>query len=192
MASCFQTTVDPEARVRVALFFALFPPPSAAARIAELGQQLQRVHRLKGTPTALDRLHCTLHGLDTERRGLDGTAARAREAAARVKAEPFDVVFDHTVSFRGSRGHPFVLRGGRGLNGLTTFRRALGAAMYNVELRDGLAGAYTPHVTLIYGTDRLVAEHPIRPIRWRVDAFDLVLSVHREGHQHLGRWVLGG
>ncbi len=191
MARSFQTTVDPEAHGGAALFFALFPPVPVAGRIAELGQQLQRVHRLQGAPAAPDRLHCTLHRIAMEKRGLEGTTARAREAAARVKAEPFDVVFDRTASF-GKFAHHFVLFGDRGLGALKAFRAALRNALYHAELIEGGASPFAPHVTLLYGGDHAVEEYPVTPIRWRVDAFDLVLSVRGEGHRHLGRWGLGG
>jgi RNA 2',3'-cyclic 3'-phosphodiesterase len=173
------------------LFFALFPPPVAASRIAELGQQLSRVHRLKGAPTAPDRLHCSLHRIDLETRDEASAVERAREAAARVRALPFDVAFDRTATFGKNQRH-FVLFGSTGVEPLRSFRAALGSAMYYAELRDGPVSAFTPHVTMLYGGDHTVEEYPVTPIRWRVDAFALVLSVHGEGHQHLDRWRLGG
>ena len=173
------------------LFFALFPPPAPAARMAELGQQLARVNRLKGALTAPDRLHCSLHRIDIETRDEAWAIARAREAAARVRSLPFDAAFDRTASFGKDKRH-FVLFGSNGVEPLRSFRAALGSAMYYAELRDGPASAFTPHVTLLYGGNHTVEEYPVTPIRWRVDAFTLVLSVHGEGHQHLGRWGLGG
>jgi 2'-5' RNA ligase len=171
------------------LFFALFPPPAVAGRIAELGQQLARVHRLKGAATAPDRLHCSLHLLDPGRRDLDAAVERAREAAARIEAEPFDVVFDRTASF-GKAAHHFVLYGERGTAALKAFRGALRTTLYYAELIDNFGSPFAPHVTMLYGGDRAVEEYPVTPIRWHVDAFELVLSIHGEGHRHLGQWRL--
>jgi 2'-5' RNA ligase len=171
------------------LFFALFPPPAATSRIAELGQQLVRVNRLKGAMMAPDRLHCSLHRIDIAARDETWAIERARAAAARVRALPFDIAFDRTASFGSDKRH-FVLFGSNGVEPLRSFRAALGSAMYYAELRDGPASAFTPHVTLLYGGDHTVEEYPVTPIRWRVDAFTLVLSVHGEGHQHLETWRL--
>lgn len=191
MLSAHATPEDSD-RMRGALFFALFPPPAIAARIAELADQLQRAHRLRGARTPADRLHCTLYPVPPQKWGWEKTVARAFDAAGRVKVEPFDVVFDHTMGFAGSAKHHFVLRGDRGLAGLVAFRRALGNALYLAELRDG-AASFTPHVTLVYGADRLVTEtYPVRAIHWRVDAFELVHSVPRRKHEHVGCWPLRG
>ena len=189
MAQSFTHPSEHDTTAPAALFFALFPPPRTAARIADLARQLQRVHRLKGVPTAPDRLHCSLHRVDTQKRGPDWAAERAREAASRVRAEAFDVVFDRTASF-GKFAHHFVLFGEPGA--LKAFRAALRSALYYAELIDGRAAPFAPHVTLLYGGDHAVEEYPVTPIRWRVDAFELVLSVRGEGHRHLGRWALGG
>jgi 2'-5' RNA ligase len=171
------------------LFFALFPPPAIAARIAELGRQLRSVHRLEGAPTAMDRLHCTLYPVDLRRREPGAAMTRACAAAARIRTAPFDVVFDRTLSFRGSGTHPFVLAGDHGLAALSAFRHALGTALYHAELRDG-ASSFTPHVTLLYGGDKLIDERPVSPIRWRVEDFRLILSTHGEGHAVMGCWPL--
>ena len=47
--------------------------------------------------------------------------------------------------------------------------------------------AFMPHVTLLYA-ERSVEEHPIEPIRWTVNEFVLIHSMH--GHVHLARWPL--
>lgn len=176
--------------IDIRLFFALLPPPAVAARIFELGQQLQRAHRLKGMAMPADRLHCSLHRIDLSKRLLDAAVTRAQDAAARLRVEPFDVIFDQTMSFRGRQTHPFVLGGGRGLGSLTVFDRTLGNALFQTELRDGPTGALTPHVTMIYGGDRLIDAHPVPPIHWRVETFELIASTRGKGHEHVGCWQL--
>ncbi len=176
----------------VRLFFALLPPPAVAARIFELGQQLQRAHRLTGTAMPAGRLHCSLHRIDLSKRPLETAVAKAQDAAARLRVEPFDVVFDKTISFRGREAHPFVLCGGRGLGSLTVFYRTLGNALFQTELRDGPSNTITPHVTMIYGGDRLIDAHPIPPIHWRVETFELIASTRGKGHAQVGSWRLRG
>lgn len=192
MTAAGQPLPNADDRVRVGIFFALFPPAPVAARMAELARQLQSAHRLKGAMTAPERLHCTLRPIDLRKTDIAAAVTRARAAASRIKAEPFDVAFDRSMGFRGRDKHHFVLCGGHGLVHLTAFRQSLGTAMFHAELKEGAARAYTPHVTLLYGTDRLVEEHPIPPIRWRVDAFKLVVSAHGHGHRLADCWRLGG
>jgi len=73
--------------------------------------------------TASDRLHVTLFSLG----GLpDQLVAKACEAIGEVRAAPFEISFDRTMSFRGQPGsRPFVLTGRSGLSQLKLFRRAL-------------------------------------------------------------------
>jgi RNA 2',3'-cyclic 3'-phosphodiesterase len=177
--------------VRVGLFFALFPPPETAARIAELAQQLQRVHRLKGTATAPERLHCTLRTVDLRERDLTAVLHRAQDAGGRMRAAPFAVAFNCTSSFGTTAPH-LVLVGDRSLSELHAFRTMLGSAMFHAGLEGRAAHSFTPHITLLYGTDRVVPDYPVRPIGWRADAFELILSVHGAGHRHVARWPLAG
>ncbi len=110
----------------------------------------------------------------------------ACEAAAEVRAPPFEVLFDRTVSFRGRPGNrPFVLLGDKGLDRLRSLRRTLGVAMAREGFRYLAKTDFTPHVTLLY-----VEEYPIDPICWTVNEFVLIHSMH--GHVHLARWPLRG
>ncbi|SRR6266481_5701782 len=92
-------------------------------------------------------------------------ARMACEAAAEVRAPPFEVLFDRTVSFRGRPGNrPFVLLGDKGLDRLRSLRRTLGVAMAREGFRYLAKTDFTPHVTLLY-----VEEYPIDPICWTVN-----------------------
>jgi RNA 2',3'-cyclic 3'-phosphodiesterase len=167
------------------LFLAVVPDAVTAARIYRLATALKRVRGFDGKLVEQDRLHVTLFSLD-----LSEHAVRmASEAAAEVSVQPFDVSFDRTASFLVRRGdRPFVLLGDEGLQGLSGFRRMLGAAMTRNGLRRRAVKDFTPHVTLLY--DRCeVEEQPIEPISWTVGDFVLVHS--RRGHVHLARWPLG-
>jgi 2'-5' RNA ligase len=62
----------------------------------------------------------------------------------------------------------------------------LGAALTRRGLGHWTRGAFTPHITLLYG-ERAVGEYPVAPaIGWRVNELVLIHSLH--GHKHLGRW----
>ena len=74
------TGTDDPAKLTDRLFFAIFPGPAVAARIARVAQYLRSQHGLKGKPLEARRLHITLHhlgdfaGLYKERRDLRGAA----------------------------------------------------------------------------------------------------------------------
>jgi 2'-5' RNA ligase len=113
---------------------------------------------------------------------------KACKVVGEVRAEPFEICFDRTMSFRGRPGsRPFVLAGSEGLGGLKLFRRSLVPAF----ARDGPKHLgrrdFTPHVTLLF-EDRAVDEQPIGPVRWTVR--DVVLVHSMNGHRHLAHWPL--
>ncbi len=167
------------------LFLAAVPDAAAAAQIYRLARALKHAHKFDGKVIEPERLHVSLFFLG----GLSEQIVRvACEAAAEVPAPPFDVLFDRSASFRGKPGNqPLVLLGDDGLNRLKSFRRTLGVAMAKKGLRYLTRKDFTPHITLLYA-DRSVEEHPIEPIRWTVNEFVLVHSMH--GHVHLARWPL--
>jgi 2'-5' RNA ligase len=166
------------------LFFAAVPDAVTAARIYRLAAALKRARGFGGKLIEPDRLHVTLFSLDLSERA----GRMASEAATEVSAQPFDVSFDRTASFCVRRGNrPFVLLGDEGLQGLSGFRRMLGAAMTRKGLRRPATADFTPHVTLLYDL-REAEEQPIEPICWTVSDFVLVHSM--QGHVHLARWPL--
>jgi 2'-5' RNA ligase len=140
------------------LFLAAVPDPNTAARIHQLAGILKRAHKFSGKLIAPERLHVSLFFLG----GLSEPDIEAAcAAAAEVRAEPFEVLFDRTASFRGKRGsRPFVLVGDDGLQRLESFRRMLGAAMMRSGLRRVANSNFTPHVTLLYG---IMAQTPQGP-----------------------------
>jgi len=174
------------------LFFATFPNPPTAARIAQLAQDLRTEHGLMGKPLEMGRFHITLHHLGDYPGLRQDIVETAIKAAATVVAAPFEVTLDRTLSFFTRGGNrPFVLRGSYGVVALTAFQRTLGAALGRV----GLGGnrtkqQYMPHVTLLYD-DTLVAERPCDTITWRVREFVLVHSLLGQTiHLPLARWPL--
>jgi 2'-5' RNA ligase len=175
------------------LFFAIYPDPPAAVRIAELAQRLNAEHGLKGRPAATERFHVTLHHLGAFAGLPDEVVARAREAASNVFMPPVDVEFDRVSSFPGRRNKkPLVLRAGAEANAgaLHDFQKALGVALQAAGLAVRAGSRFTPHVTLLYD-ERGLEEQRTDPIGWRVDEFFLVRSLLGKSHYvKLARWPL--
>jgi RNA 2',3'-cyclic 3'-phosphodiesterase len=167
------------------LFLAALPDAETAARIHRLAGVLKRAHGFNGRLIQPGRLHVSLFflgGLSEE--GIEA----ACEAAAEIRTEPFEVLFDRTASFRGKLDNrPFVLVGEEGLRRLDSFRGMLGGAMMRRGLRRLANTNFTPHVTLLYDA-RGVEEYPIEPISWTVTEFVLIRS--QRGHEYLARWPL--
>jgi 2'-5' RNA ligase len=167
------------------VFLAAVPDADTARRIHRLAAALKRAHRFDAKIIEPERLHVSLFFLGE----LPEPAVRiACEVAADVRALPFQVLFDRSVSFRGKPGNqPFVLTGDDGVDRLKSFRRTLGLAMASKGLRFLTKKDFTPHITLMYA-ERDIEEHPTEPIGWTVNQFVLIHSMH--GHVHLGRWPL--
>lgn len=167
------------------LFLAAVPDAAAAAGIHRLACALKHAHKFDCKVIEPERLHVSLFFLGELSQQILRIAA---EAAAEVRVPPFEVSFDRSVSFCGKIGNrPLVLMGDDGLDRLKSFRRTLGIALARKGLRYLARKDFTPHVTLLYA-DRNVEEHPVVPIRWTVNEFVLIHSMH--GHVHLARWPL--
>jgi 2'-5' RNA ligase len=168
------------------LFIAILPDAETSAQIHRMAAVMKTAHAFRGQLTAPDRLHVTLFSLG----GLpDQLVAKACEAIGEAWAEPFEISFDRSMSFRGQPGsRPFVLAGSDGLKRLKVFRRALAAAFAR---RNGLRHLgrrdFTPHITLLFD-DRTVEEQPFGPIGWTVRSVVLIHSMN--GHRHLAQWPL--
>jgi RNA 2',3'-cyclic 3'-phosphodiesterase len=173
------------------LFFALFPDATTAARVYALQQDLRVRHGLWGRPLAMDRLHVTLCHLGDYSSLPQAIVAKAREAAGELSTSPFEVTFDHAVTFAGrARNRPFVLRSKTGAASVEAFQRKLGAEMTMCGL-GRFARPYTPHMTLLYDSAD-VAEHAIDPVTWTVTGFRLVHSLlGQTRHITLGEWRFG-
>ncbi|WP_297511575.1 2'-5' RNA ligase family protein [uncultured Caulobacter sp.] len=172
------------------LMFLLYPDPATAEAIAREARRLKAALGLEGQPLRTDRFHVTLHHLGDYAGLPNDLVTRGGQAGEATKAPPFEVVLDRAVSFANRPGNnPFTLRGGRGVEALIAFQKALGLRMARVGLKPD--AAFTPHVTLLYD-GQVVPEQAIAPIRWAVDRFALVQSkLGQTQHIVLGEWMLG-
>jgi 2'-5' RNA ligase len=172
------------------LFLAVFPDQATVARLSALAAAQCARHGLRGKPLLPERFHVTLLHLGDWAGLPPDVVEAAMKAAARVRAAPFDVVFDRVASFDGRRDKlPFVLRADGGNAALRTFQAQLAMLLREEGVVPAGAG-FEPHVTLAYDARKVVAE-PVPPIGWRVDEFVLVHSLlGRTRHVRLGRWPL--
>ena len=169
------------------LFLAVVPDAAAKGRISRMASVLKHAYGFSGKLTDPDCLHVSLFflgGLPDEI--VDGACA----ALADVPMQPFEVVFDRSVTFRGQVGNrPFVLIGDDGPSRLKSFRQMLGTALVQNGLRRRANTNFTPHVTLLYDAYS-VEEHPVEPVAWTVNEFVLIRS--EKGHTYLRWWPLIG
>jgi len=183
--------LEPPHRLTDRLFFAVFPDPHTAARIAQLARRLRSEHALKGQPLETQRFHVTLHYLGSYAGLPKDIVAKASAAAQTVAIPQFDVAFDYAASFsRKRRDSPFVLLGEDGVAALTAFQQALGVTLEHAGFEGLVKSHYTPHLTLLYG-DHAVASQPVETIRWSVSEFVLVHSLLGQAqYLQLARWPL--
>lgn len=183
---------DAPARPTDRLFFAVFPAPDAAGRIAQLAQTLRDNHGLQGHALKTERFHITLHHVG-DHVGLPNDVVRAAcQALDTVTLPPFEVSFDRVASFSGNPSkRPFVLRGDDAqLAALNACQQALGVAMKRAGLGRWVDARFTPHVTLLYDT-RLMPEQAVEPVSWRADRIVLVHSLlGQTRHVPLHTWML--
>jgi 2'-5' RNA ligase len=104
------------------LFLAVLPDVETSMRIYRMAEILKTAHAFRGRLTTPERLHVTLLSLSGLPRQM---VEKACEVIGEVEAEPFEISFDRTMSFRGlPASRPFVLAGGEGLRRLKLFRVA--------------------------------------------------------------------
>ncbi|MGB7755066.1 MAG: RNA 2',3'-cyclic phosphodiesterase [Salinisphaera sp.] len=163
---------------RQRLFFALWPPPDIAERIADTARALET----NGMPVACDKLHVTLafHGACSV---ADRDALIAR--AERAVAPPIDLVFDRLGGFEKPR---LIWLGmsdpPQALYDLAAFLR--GPALD--------ARRFVPHITLQRKAAPISA-CALAPIGWRAREFVLAESGANGApgsYRILARWPLTG
>src|SRR5688572_1144204 len=158
------------------LFFAVFPDVETAERIAIFSRRLCAERGVIGKPLAARRFHVSLHHLGNYR-GLPADAiALAEQAAAAVALPPFEVMFDHVMSFSGRPGNqPLVLDNSVGMPALSALHKTLYDLLKPTVFGPFIQSRFKPHLTLLYGEHKLA--QAIETIRWTVREFVLVHSL---------------
>lgn len=171
------------------LFFAMLPPPDIGRQIESLGAHIRKARNLRGRMIEAARLHNTLAAVYAAHMPPRQLIARARAAAAGLRAPAFPVRFEWTQSFAHKGRKPFVLSGGDGLASLRVFQGGLREAMIRAGLP--VPSGFTPHITLLWADHCVQDEAPIAPLEWTVRDFALVASLSGQSrHIHLAHWTL--
>lgn len=177
-------------RLNHRLFFAVQPDPQTAKRIADTARGASPDAPVDGRWVDTTRLHVTLRMLGDFMHVPPDVVVRARDAARRVHARPFDVTFDRIVSFKGRPdNYPWVLTASDDPRELIDLRQQLVEALKRTGLR--VPGALSAlHVTLRYD-ERRRAPRTVEPMTWTVSEFVLIDSwLGRTHHDVIGRWPL--
>lgn len=163
------------------LYFALQPPPEAAAQALALAEDVRRQHRLAGKPYAASRLHVSLNNVGEFKRPPTPVIAKALEAVSDVAVRPFVVEFNRLGTWtRMEDQRPVVLWGDEGVIGANDLYAVLHKALHRVDLAPRRLGEIAPHMTLLYDGAE-VPETFVEPVRWRAAEVVLIHAVHGEG-----------
>jgi RNA 2',3'-cyclic 3'-phosphodiesterase len=158
------------------LFFALWPEPALQQRLAHAAAALPP--HVAGRRVRAENLHCTLVFL-----GAVEVAQRLclEDAAALIRAEPFDLTLDHLGYFR----RPQVA-----WLGCTTTPAALQALVAGLSYGAASCGfppeqrPYEVHLTVARKLRRDPGRLPLMPIAWPVKQFALMESVSESDGVH--------
>lgn len=173
------------------LFFALYPPPKAAAAAIDRGREAARRHGMGGRLVAAERLHVSLNFLGADARRPTQLIERAAAAVSGVSMRPFAIALDRMVSFGATAERkPLVLFGEDGVLGALALHRAIHAKLAEAGVAARPEPMINPHMTLLRDATA-VPETFVAPVVWTVTEFVLILSPQGVGrHEVLGRWLL--
>lgn len=173
-------------------FFALQPSAAAQEAIVRCQDEMSARHGFRGSRIKRQNLHIALHVLSEGNTFPESESAAASAAALSVAFPPFEVSFDHALSFGPSPNrNPFVLCGGSDVGVLKAFHRTLGAALRKSGVGKFVQDKFTPHLTLFWDPV-FVPPHPVSAISWQATEFVLLQRVAEQAeHVVIGRWSLG-
>jgi 2'-5' RNA ligase len=172
-----QTTQKSERRTD-RLFFATFPPASAAEACRVAARQIQQQQRASGNIIAAERLHISLFFVGDFSKLPEVIVERAKQAAAQVRVPPFEIELNRAHRFSGSRA--CVLLPNHGIEPLAALHHALWENLIHQGIADDRRTAFTPHLTLFYPPEP-VRDTTIQPIAWKVQNFALIHSLIGKG-----------
>ena len=166
------------------LFFALWPTDEVRTALARAADAIPPF--AGGRRVADAKLHLTLHFLGGWPGRPDDVIARASRAAAEAAGRAFHLVVDHAGSFTGARVGWLAPSGNSGLDALWS---DLGRRLDEARVPRRAQPQFAPHVTVRRNIRDRLADIPIEPISWPVEAFVLVHS-HDGRYDVLDRWAL--
>jgi RNA 2',3'-cyclic 3'-phosphodiesterase len=175
------------------LYFALQPPPEAAAQALARLEALRAASRLTAKPWAPGRLHVSLNSIGDFKRPPGPVIDKALEAAQTAMARPFVVEFNRLGTWpAGDPPRPLVLWGDEGVIGVSALYATINKALVKAGMAPRREIEITPHMTLAYD-NTAVAEIFVEPVNWAVSEFVLIHAVHGEGRfDVVGRFPLNG
>jgi len=167
------------------LFFALFPPPLVARRIAHWAEAR---FGPSGDYVRAARLHVTLDILEDFETFPKDIAERLVEAGHAVAADPFMIELDQ-VSAGGGR---IALRPRLKNASLQRLAYAIAAARSETGIPVRPRYRFNPHMTLLYREGTPFSQM-VTPFAWPVQQFVLVHSLlGRTRHEPIASWELTG
>ena len=180
---------------KFSFFLALFPDPSTARRIIELGDTIRGEHGMHSRLRPLTHLHISLHFFGYASDVSEALTAILDPTCKTIAARTlrFDIELDRIMSFRGRPGnHPLVLVGDDQRNvALKKLHQSIEVQLVKSRLASRPNNKFMPHVTLLYDK-QILAPTPIDPVAWRVEEMVLVRSeVGATKYEKPGRWKLG-
>ena len=177
----------PRPRKPERLIFMLLLEVASAASAVGVASGLLDQYGIQAKLLRYGRLHISLHLVGDFRRLRDKFIFAASRAADSIKLQPFEVCFDHVVTFPHSRpgNRATVLLGGS--PELVDLQRHLADAMIRNGLKANLG--FNPHVTLFY-SGLAVPLQRVRPVRFVIKDFLLVHSeLWLSKYNILSRWT---
>lgn len=176
-------------------FFAARPDAETAEKIAEFAARFRKERGLRGRLISAERLHISLCGI---RYLPPSVFALIKEAAERTPMPPFDIMFNHVMSYeRQAGGRPLVLceyaRGQDETWGVHQLHKAVRQAMMEAGLHNVLVRkSFNPHVTLLYG-EHDIPQQEVDEFVWRVETLTLIRSLQGlSTYEVLEEWPLRG
>ena len=163
------------------LFIAARPDRPAAMAAQSIAREFRDHYRIDRQPLPDWRLHVTLIGLGRHETLPASLVYHAREALDHARFAPFEIAFDRVMSFGSGSSHPVVLCLSARSAALDRAVGRLASALAGLGVDCRYEPGFQAHMTLIYHTRPVGTDELPAPVRWTVDRFWLVESLHGQG-----------
>lgn len=172
-------------------FFAIYPSAQDLARMVEWQKRVVRQLGLSGvTLRPPEILHVSVAECGKSKQQRQPLDVALKLAAERFSYPSFELTLETSARFGGDDRALVVVANTAGARDVHGLRLALADAQKPFGL-SGSRGMSEPHLTLGYRDNLPVERQSVEPIRFRVEAVDLVVSnVGHTEHLHQVRWPL--